>query len=538
MLGLPTTFKLIHPKGVSTAALNSDYVKQTILLLYLLFFAVTPCLAQTPLDFVLANRDKVEGSDRLSIDSALLERLIKSGRLAPARDFVRALEPGVKSQLAVYGGVVLDEEGRHQEAFDWVEALLPKGPFEDLMSVKNIFLKGATTVQAAEARIALLKEREALETMDLALAVATYHGEGESLAVLSQQLATNNPQLEPLPLVKVYLKVASAGLPEASFWAGQVEAGLDELGFDKWSEMYFALPTRQAIVLELLEERLVAKVEQEENLAEMLSLYFQAEQASRPLEARLAPKLDALAMDQPLDRLGSLSQVPELTLYLALRGEDEFARQLISQLSEAMDQGISAAEQGGETPDRLATARQGKEELMIQMQAGVAAGLWCSGQTERGLSLAVEACGDEPTAFTRMAQQALGKVSGYYDLARQVPDEKVEVWTPAALSQMLEQVEVTYWMDRIKSSKFKERAAAALLRYPQLPDNVRKELSPLASQGKQASSNEGEAELKALESISPATDGWTLTLLSVLALDKMELTAEQRKRLEAYCQRH
>ena len=264
-------------------------MKLSILALLLILLTTGATLAQTPLDYVMSHRDKLDELSRLSLDSALLERLIQSGKTREALDFLEGVDAEESPEVILSGAVLLDAHGDHQTAFAQASSLLPTGSFEDRLSVKPAFLKGATTAAEAEARLALLRERGGLEPLELALTVATFEGEKEALEVYSRALAAQPPTLDSLPLVKVYLKVASFGLPETAVWAEQVTTRLDELGYDYWNEMYFALPRREAAVVELLEERLLTQVQDKQNLPAMLDLFFQAEQASLPLEARLIP---------------------------------------------------------------------------------------------------------------------------------------------------------------------------------------------------------------------------------------------------------
>ena len=473
----------------------------------------------------------------MSLDSALLERLIRGGHTQEALDFLEDVDAKESPEMILSGAVLLDTHGDHQTAFALASSRLPAGSFEDLMGVKSAFLKGATTAAETEARLSLLREKGGLEPLDLALTVATFEGEKEALGVFSRALAAEPPALDSLPLVKVYIKVASFGLPEAEVWADKVTSNLDELGYDYWNEMYFALPRREAAVIELLEERLLTQVQEKQNLPAMLDLFFQAEQASLPLEARLIPLLDALVTDSPMDRLESFSQLPDYVLYLGYRGRDEFALDLIANLGEMIEREITLAESRGDDPKRLATARQGREELMIQLRVGVAAGMWCAGEQEGGIALATEACGDRQAALTRMAGQTFGKLRCYYDLARLVPDDEIEVWTPAATSQISEGIEVTYWMERIRNLPpiLRHEAAEAIKNTSALPRNIQSELETLSPKGLQISSSDGEAELKALEALRPEIDGWTLVLFSILAVNDLDLSPSQRARLEAYC---
>jgi hypothetical protein len=238
-----------------------------------------------------------------------------------------------------------------------------------------------------------------------------------------------------------------------------------------------------------------------------------------------------------MDRLDSFSQLPDYVLYLGYRGQDEFAHNLIAELGEMIEREIVLAEGRGEDPERLATARKGREELITQLKVAVAAGRWCAGEQERGIALATEACSGKEEALTRMAGQTFGKLSGYHDLARLVPDDEVEVWTPAAGSQMSEGVEVTYWMERIGKlpSSQQQTAAEALKAYPGLSESIRDELESLSPSQPKGSAGDGEAELKALEALRPEVDGWTLVLFSILAVHDLELSPSQRARLEAYC---
>ena len=488
----------------------------------------------------MSNRRKVEANDRLMLDAAILEWLVDHDRVDEARELAKS-EAMENPELVLYTAVLLDRAGRREAAGDLVTSVLPKTPFEGQMDVKSIYLKGSTTAKEAEARLALLRERGGLETLDLALTVATFQGPKEALEVFSKSLANEKPALDALPLVKVYKKVASQGLPEAEFWAGQVESRIDELGFDSWRELYFGLPRREATTLELLEERLFEHVQQAQDLSTTLSLYFQAEQASLPLEARLTPALDALTTNSPLDRLDSFSDLPDLTLYLGYRGQVEFADALIAKIRDMIGQELDAAQQRGEDPERLTTAREGMQELLIQLRVGLASGLWCAGEEQAGLAMATEACdGDEKAALRRMAEQTYGKLGGYDDLARLVSDEEVEAWAPAAASQMSEQSDVTYWLDRVRTLPPIPRAdaVAAISEYPGLPENVQKELASLSDGPDPIPTSDGEAELQALEALSPGTDGWTLVLLSILSLDDLELSPSQRERLEAYCKKH
>lgn len=512
-------------------------MKLSILALLLILLTTGATLAQTPLDYVMSHRDKLDELSRLSLDSALLERLIQSGKTREALDFLEGVDAEESPEVILSGAVLLDAHGDHQTAFAQASSLLPTGSFEDRLSVKPAFLKGATTAAEAEARLALLRERGGLEPLELALTVATFEGEKEALEVYSRALAAQPPTLDSLPLVKVYLKVASFGLPETAVWAEQVTTRLDELGYDYWNEMYFALPRREAAVVELLEERLLTQVQDKQNLPAMLDLFFQAEQASLPLEARLIPLLDALVTDSPMDRLESFSQLPDYVLYLGYRGRDEFALDLIANLGEMIEREITLAESRGDDPERLATARQGREELMTQLKVGVAAGMWCAGEQEGGIALAAEACGDREAALTRMAGQTFGKLRCYDDLARLVPDDAIEVWTPAATSQISEGIEVTYWMERIRNlpPSLRQEAAGAIKNTSGLPRNVQSELESLSPEGLQISSSDGEDKLKALEALRPEIDGWTLVLFSILAVNDLDLSPSQRARLEAYC---
>lgn len=516
---------------------KSTRVKFSILALLLIFLSTGIALAQTPLDYVFSHRDKLDERSRLSLDSALLERLIQGGHTQEALDFLEDVDAKESPEVILSGAVLLDAHGDHQTAFAVASSRLPTGSFEDRLSVKPAFLKGATTSAEAQARLSLLKEKGGLDPLELALTVATFEGEKEALEVFSRALAAQAPTLDSLPLVKVYLKVASFGLPEAEVWAEKVTSRLDELGFDYWSEMYFALPRREAAVIEVLEERLLTQVQKEQNLPAMLELFFQAEQASLPLEARLIPLLDGLVTDSPMDRLDSFSQLPDFTLYLGYRGQDEFAHNLIAELGAMIEKEIVSAEGRGDDPERLATARQGRDELLTQLKVGVAAGLWCAGQQERGIALATEACGSREAALTRMSEQTFGKLRGYYDLARLVPDDEIEVWTPAAASQISEGIEVTYWMERVRNlpSSDRQEAAATLKNTSGLPRSIQSELESLSPEGLQISSADGEAELKALEALRPEVDGWTLVLFSILAVNDLDLSPSQRARLEAYC---
>ena len=485
----------------------------------------------------MSHRDKLDERSRLSLDSALLERLIQGGKTREALDFLDDVDAKESPEVILSGAVLLDAQGEGQTAFELASSRLPSGSFEDRLSVKPAFLKGSTTAAEAEARLSLLRERGGLEPLELALTVATFEGEKEALEVFSRALAAEAPTLDPLPLVKVYMKVASFGLPEADVWAEEVTSRLDELEFAAWSEMYFALPRREAATIEQLEERLLNQVQTKQSLPAMLQLFFQAEQASLPLEERLIPLLDALVTDSPMDRLDSFSQLPDFVLYLGYRGQDQFALDLVAELGKMIEQEITLAEGRGEDPERLATARQGREELLTQLNVGVGAGLWCAGEQERGLTLATEACVDEEEALTRMAGQTFGKLRGYYDLARLVPDDEIDVWTPAAGTQMSEGMEVTYWMERIQAltPRLRQEAAKAVQPTPGLSQNIRAELESLAPQGLGSSATNGEAELKALEALRPETDGWTLVLFSILAVNDLDLTPTQRARLEAYC---
>ncbi|MCA9775291.1 MAG: hypothetical protein KC800_01185 [Candidatus Eremiobacteraeota bacterium] len=506
----------------------------------LILLTTAACLAQTPFDYVMSNRRKVEANDRLMLDAALLEWLIDHDRVDEARELAK-LEATKNPELVLYASVLLDQKGRNEAAGEFVDNLLPTGPFEARMDVKSIYLKGSSTAKEAESRLALLRERGGLDTQDLALTVATFYGPKEALQVFSEALAIEKPVLDTLPLVKVYKKVASQGVPEAEFWAGQVESRIDDLGFDNWRELYFGLPRREATTIELLEKRLFEHIAKERDLPNALSLYFQSEQASLPLEARLSPLLDTLSIDSPLDRLDSFSDLPDLALYLGYRGQTEFAEALIAKIGEMIAQELDAAQERGEDPERLATAREGRTELLTQLRVGVAAGLWCAGEEQTGLAMASEACdGDEKTALKRMAEQTYGNLGGYDDIARLVPDQEFEVWAPAAASQMSDQIDVTYWMNRIRNLPPIPRAdaVAAISEYPGLPENVQKELASLSDDPEPPPTGDGEAELQALEALSPGTDGWTLVLLSILSLDALDLSPSQRERLEAYCKKH
>ena len=174
---------------------------------------------------------------------------------------------------------------------------------------------------------------------------------------------------------------------------------------------------------------------------------------------------------------------------------------------------------------------------MTQLKVGVAAGMWCAGEQEGGIALAAEACGDREAALTRMAGQTFGKLRCYDDLARLVPDDAIEVWTPAATSQISEGIEVTYWMERIRNlpPSLRQEAAGPIKNTSGLPRNIQSELESLSPEGLQISSSDGEDKLKALEALRPEIDGWTLVLFSILAVNDLDLSPSQRARLEAYC---